>query len=62
MKISLEVTGFKTIVADMTCAEQLSLFHDNALRFYRFDPWFSARTTPLDVGLKKHAAVTERSQ
>jgi predicted TIM-barrel fold metal-dependent hydrolase len=30
--------GFKTIVADMTRAEQLSLFHDNAHRFYRLDP------------------------
>jgi predicted TIM-barrel fold metal-dependent hydrolase len=27
--------GFKSIVADMTRAQQLSLFHDNALRFYR---------------------------
>ena len=30
--------GFKTIVADMTRAQQLTLFHDNALRFYRLDP------------------------
>ena len=30
--------GFKTIVADMTRGQQLSLFHDNALRFYRLDP------------------------
>ena len=29
--------GFKTIVADMTRGQQLSLFHDNALRFYRLD-------------------------
>jgi predicted TIM-barrel fold metal-dependent hydrolase len=31
-------TGFKTIVADMPRAEQLDLFHDNALWFYRLDP------------------------
>jgi predicted TIM-barrel fold metal-dependent hydrolase len=30
--------GFMTIVADMTRAQQLSLFHDNALRLYRLDP------------------------
>jgi len=29
--------GFKTIVADLSHAEQLRLFHDNALRFYCLD-------------------------
>lgn len=28
--------SFKTIVADLSSAEQSALFHDNALRFYRF--------------------------
>ncbi|MDE0201555.1 MAG: amidohydrolase family protein, partial [Rhodospirillaceae bacterium] len=27
--------SFKTIVADLTAAEQRALFHDNAVRFYR---------------------------
>jgi predicted TIM-barrel fold metal-dependent hydrolase len=30
-------TGFETIVADLTRAEQLKLFHDNAMRIYRLD-------------------------
>jgi predicted TIM-barrel fold metal-dependent hydrolase len=29
--------GFKTIVADLSAAEQAALFHDNAVRFYRLD-------------------------
>jgi predicted TIM-barrel fold metal-dependent hydrolase len=31
------VAGFKTMVADLSRAEQLQLFHDNALRFYCLD-------------------------
>jgi predicted TIM-barrel fold metal-dependent hydrolase len=31
-------SGFKTIVADLSPPEQTSLFHANALRFYRLDP------------------------
>ena len=30
-------TSFKTIVADLSEAEQRALFHDNAVRFYRLD-------------------------
>ena len=37
-KFATIFAGFKTIVADMTRAQRLTLFHDNALRFYRLDP------------------------
>ena len=29
--------GFRTLVADMSPAEQQALFHDNAMRLYRLD-------------------------
>jgi predicted TIM-barrel fold metal-dependent hydrolase len=31
-------TGFKTILADLSRADQLQLFHDNAVRIYRLNP------------------------
>jgi predicted TIM-barrel fold metal-dependent hydrolase len=31
-------SGFAAIVAEMSDADRLQLFHDNAIRFYRLDP------------------------
>jgi predicted TIM-barrel fold metal-dependent hydrolase len=42
-------SGFKTIVADLSQAEQLKLFHDNAMRIYRLNPASRSSTSPASA-------------